>query len=39
LAGNDMRIYIPDKRKMMYLPDPGSFQQFVDTMRAATEYF
>ena len=37
--GNDMRIYIPEKSKMMYLPDPGSFQQFVDTMKAATEYF
>lgn len=24
---------------MMYLPDPASYQQFVDTMRASTEYF
>ena len=34
-----MRIYIPSKNKMMYLPDPGSFQHFVDTMTTATEYF
>jgi hypothetical protein len=37
--GNDMRIYIPSKNKMMYLPNPGSYQQFVDTMKAVTEYF
>jgi hypothetical protein len=37
--GNDMRIYVPSKNKMMYLPDPGSFQQFVDTMTTSTEYF
>ncbi len=37
--GIDMRIYIPSKNKMMYLPDPGSYQQFVDTLTASTEYF
>lgn len=37
--GSDMRIYIPGKRKMMYLPDPASYQQFVDTMSTKTEYF
>lgn len=37
--GSDMRIYIPSKRKMIYLPDPATYQQFVDTMRAPTEYF
>ncbi|MBK9099578.1 MAG: hypothetical protein IPM14_15990 [bacterium] len=37
--GNDMRIYIPSKNKMIYLPDPGSYQQFVDTMSSTTEYF
>lgn len=37
--GNDMRIYVPSKGKMMYQPDPGVFRQFVDTMRTATEYF
>jgi hypothetical protein len=37
--GNDMRIYIPGKSKMVYLPDPGSYQQFVDTVNAVTEYF
>lgn len=38
-SDSDMRIYIPSKNKMMYLPDPASYQQFVDTMRASTEYF
>ncbi len=37
--GNDMRVYIPSKIKMMYLPSPGGFQQFVDTMTTATDYF
>ncbi len=37
--GNDMRIYVPSKNKMMYLPNPGSYQQFVDTMTTTTEYF
>ena len=37
--GNDMRVYIPSKGKMMYLGVPGSYQQFVDTMKAPTEYF
>ena len=37
--GSDMRIYVPSKSKMMYLPDPASYQQFVDTMKAVTEYF
>ncbi|HEY6437545.1 MAG TPA: C25 family peptidase propeptide domain-containing protein, partial [Ignavibacteriaceae bacterium] len=37
--GSDMRIYIPGKNKMMYLPDPGSYQQFVDTITTSTEYF
>lgn len=35
----DMRIYVPSKNKMMYLPEPASYQQFVDTMKAKTEYF
>ena len=37
--GSDMRIYVPSKDKMMYLPDPGAYQQFVDTMQTKTEYF
>ena len=37
--GSDVRIYIPSKSKMVYLPDPGSYQQFVDTVNAVTEYF
>ena len=37
--GNDMRIYIPSKSKMMYLPNTSTYEQFVDTMKAPTEYF
>ncbi len=36
---SDMRIYVPGKGKMMYLPDPSTYQQFVDTMSFKAEYF
>jgi hypothetical protein len=37
--GSDMRIYIPSKNKMMYLPSTSSYEQFVDTLSSETEYF
>ena len=37
--GSDMRIYIPSKSKLMLLNEPPGYQQFVDTMKAPTEYF
>ena len=37
--GTDMRIYVPEKRKMIYLPNTSNFEQFIDTMKAPTEYF
>ena len=37
--GSDMRIYIPDKHKMIYLPNTSNFEQFIDTVHSATEYF
>ena len=38
-AESDMRVYIPSKGKMKYLPVPAAYQQFTDTMSAKTEYF
>ena len=37
--GNDMRIYIPNKNKLMHLTEPPGYVQFVDTMKAPAEYF
>jgi hypothetical protein len=37
--GSDMRIYIPSKNKMMYIPNTSNFEQFIDTMSTKTEYF
>jgi hypothetical protein len=37
--GNDMRIYIPGKHKMIYIPNSSNFEQFVDTLNTKTEYF
>ena len=37
--GSDMRIYIPNKRKLIYIPSTSNFENFVDTMHTATEYF
>jgi len=37
--GSDMRVYIPSKNKMIYLPNSQSYEQFVDTMNTKTEYF
>ena len=37
--GNDMRVYVPSKGKMMHINDPPGYTQFTDTMKAVTEYF
>ena len=37
--GSDMRIYVPDKHKIINIPNAGGFNQFVDTLHSATEYF
>ncbi|MCU0413538.1 MAG: C25 family cysteine peptidase, partial [Ignavibacteriaceae bacterium] len=37
--GSDMRIYIPTKNRMMYIPNTSNFEQFTDTMTTKTEYF
>jgi hypothetical protein len=37
--GNDMRVYVPSKSKMMHISDPPGYTQFTDTMKAVTEYF
>ncbi len=37
--GSDLRIYVPSKSKLMYLIEPPGYVQFVDTMKAPTEYF
>jgi len=36
---SDVRVYIPNKGKLIHLPIPATYQQFVDTMTVATEYF
>ena len=37
--GSDIHIYVPSKNKMIFYPNTSEFIEFVDTMRAATEYF
>ena len=37
--GSDMRIFVPSKNRMMYLPNTTNYEQFTDTMRTFTEYF
>ena len=37
--GSDMRIFVPSKKKMMYLPSTNNYEQFTDTMSTVTEYF
>jgi hypothetical protein len=37
--GSDMRIYIPNKSRMIHVPNTGNFVEFVDTMSNVTDYF
>ena len=37
--GSDMRVYVPNKSKVIHISSTASYTQFVDTLKATTEYF